>query len=156
MTHSEKLYLEEWRRVDDVRKCDPVEDNVRTHSGNTESAKLLKSGCKDVIFELEQPGDTPSSPKASWQAVENRKLSGTQGTSAFWEISGAPLLPRKTRVQLYSPKAGWSLSRSSETAESRRRDIIRLRGRRLVHARWFYYVGDSRLQHCFGTARGRQ
>ena len=54
----QKAYLEEWQRVDDVQKCDPVEDNVMTHPGTTESAKPLKSGCKDVIFKQEQPRDT--------------------------------------------------------------------------------------------------
>ena len=71
--------------------------------------KLLKSGSNDVIFKQEQPGDTPSSPKSSWQAVgepdaPSWKLSGTQGTSAFWEISGAPLLPKKRVCNYNHPK----------------------------------------------------
>ena len=120
MTRSKKAYLEEWQRVDDVQRCDPVEDNVRTHSGTAESAKLLKNGV-NVTFKFVQTWNAPSSPKSSWQAVGEPdaptwKLSGTPGTSAFWETSGVPSLPKKTRVQSYSSKAVWSISRSSEIA----------------------------------------
>ena len=122
----------------------------------TESAKPLKSGSKDVIFKQEQPWDTPTSPKSSWQAVGEPDaptwmLLGTQGTFAFWEISGAPLLAKKKKrcVQLCLSKATWFISWSSEIAVLRRGNIIRLRCRRLIQTRWFYCVGD------FGTACGR-
>ena len=76
---------------------------MRTHSGTTESAKLLKTGVNDATFKFEQTRCAPSSPKSAWQAVGEPdaptwKLSGTQGTSAFWETSEVPLLPKKTRV----------------------------------------------------------
>ena len=105
----QNAYLEEWQRVDDVQRCDPVEDNVRTHFGTTESAKLFKSGVNDVTFKFEQTWDAPSSPKSSWQAVGGPdaptwKLSGTQGTSAFWETSGVPLLPKKHVCNYIHPK----------------------------------------------------
>ena len=114
---------------------------------------------KDIIFKQEQPWDTPSSPKSSRQAVREPdeptwKLSGTQGTPAFWEISGAPLPHLKRVYNCIHPKQ--SLSRSSEIAVPLRRDIIGLRGGRVVRAWWFYCAGESRLQHYFGTTCGRR
>ena len=105
----QKAFLEEWQRVDDCQKCDPVEDNVRTHSDTTESAKLLKTGVNDVTFKHEQTWNSPSSPKSSCPAVGRPdaptwKLSGTLGTSPFWETSGAPLLLPKRVYNFSHPK----------------------------------------------------
>ena len=49
---------------------------------------------------------------------------------------GSTIASPKRRVQLYSPKAAGSLSRPPEITVPRRRDIVRLRGRRHLHPRW--------------------
>ena len=84
----------------------PSEDNLQTSPNTTESTKLLRSGSNDVTFKREQPWDTPSSPKSSWQAfgepyAPTWKLSGTQGTSAFWEPLGSHHCPHQKRVCNY-------------------------------------------------------
>ena len=94
------------------QKRDSGEDNLQTSPKTTESAKLLKSGSNGVNFKHEQPWDPrdiSSLPKSLWQAVGEPdaptwKLSGTQGTAAFWEKSEAPVPFQKTREQLSSPK----------------------------------------------------
>ena len=80
-----------------------------THSGTTESANPVQSESKDIIFKQEQPWDTPSSPKSSWQAVGEPDaptwaLSGTQSTSAFWEISRHHCLTKKRVCNYVHPK----------------------------------------------------
>ena len=101
MTRSRKL-LEQWKRFDDEQRRDPVEGNFLTSPCTSESAVPSQSGSIDVTFKQEEPWDTSSSPKYSWQAVGEPdapiwKLSGTRGTSALWEMSEAPL-PHHRRV----------------------------------------------------------
>ena len=104
----QEAYLEEWQLIDDESKCDPGEDNLQTSPKPTESAKL-RSGSNDVTFKQEKPWDTSSAPKSSWQAVGETdaptwKVSGTQGTSAFWEKSEAPLSRQKRVCNCIHPK----------------------------------------------------
>ena len=118
------------------QKRDSGEDNPQTSPKTTESAKLLKSGNNDVNFKHVQhanPWDTPSSPKSSWQAVrrENLKVLGHSGNLGLSRKIGSTIASKKAREQLYSPKAAWSLSRSSEITVPRGGDILRLRRRRL-------------------------
>ena len=97
----QKAYLEEWQLVDDGSKRDPGEDNLQTSPNTTESAKLLKFRSNDVTIKQEQPWDILSSPNLRGKQLEN---SGTQITSAFWEISGAPLLHQKRVCNYVHPK----------------------------------------------------
>ena len=155
----QEAYLEEWQLIDDESKCDPGEDNLQTSPKPTESAKL-RSRSNDVTFKQEKPWDTSSAPKSSWHAVGGEsdaptwKLSGTQGTSAFWEKSEAPLPPQKRVCNCIHPKQHSRFPRRLKLPYPDE-EIIRLRGRRLVHTRWFYYVGESRLRNSFGTVCSR-
>ena len=86
----QKAYLEEWQRVDDGSKCYPGEYSIRSENS-------------DYAIKYEQSLDAPSAPRSSWQAVGQPdaptwKLSGTEGTSAFWEKSEAPL-PFSKRIR---------------------------------------------------------
>ena len=83
----QEAYLEEWQLVDDGSKRDPVEDSAQTIPCASDSSKLWKAENRDCALKFEQPLDTSSAPKSSWQAVGEPDgptwmLSGTQGTSA--------------------------------------------------------------------------
>ena len=98
----------------------PVEDNVPTNSGTTESSKLLKPAVNDVTFKFEQTWDALSSPKSSWQAVGEPdaptwKL-GHPGYLGFLGNVGSTVASQKNACAIFSPKSAWSLSRSSEIA----------------------------------------
>ena len=72
-------------------------------------SKTIEVRGNEVTFKQEKPWDIPSSPKSSWLAVGEPdaptwKLSGTQGTSAFWEPLGAPLPPKKRVCNYVHPK----------------------------------------------------
>ena len=109
----QKACLKEWQRF--VVKVIPWEDIVRTNSGTTESAKLLKPGVNGVTFKYEQMWDAPSSPRCSRQAVGEPdaptwKLSGIRSASAFWEKSEAPL-PHQIAVRIIYTQNSTVLSR---------------------------------------------
>ena len=100
MTRSRKDILKNGNGLMMDKKRGPGEDNLQTSPWTTESAKPLQSGSKDIIFKQEQPWDTQPPPKSSWHAVGEPdaptwKLSGTQGTSAFWEIIGSTIASNK-------------------------------------------------------------
>ena len=118
-----KAYFEDWQLVKDGQNYDPVGDAtipfaasstsknvslVRTIFRRVPRLQNLRNYCSpcgnDANYKHEQlwdPWDTSSLPKSSWQAVGEPyaptwKFSGTQGTSAFWEKSEAPLPHQKT------------------------------------------------------------
>ena len=71
--------------------------------------KLRRTENSDCALKYEEPLDTSSAPKSSWQAVGEPdaptwKLSGTEGTSAFWEKLEAPLPLPKRVYKLIHPK----------------------------------------------------
>ena len=59
---------------------------------------------------------------------------------SFSSKNRSPIASSKAWVQFHSPKTAQSLSRAFGGAVSRRRDLIRWWGRRLLHSRRFYYV----------------
>ena len=63
---------------------------------------------------------------------------GNPGYFGLLGETGGNIASPKARVQFHSPKAIQSLFRTFETAVPRRGNIISLRGRRLIHTRWFY------------------
>ena len=85
----QKAYLEEWQRVDDGSKSDPGEYSLRAGPFVADSRRHQRAENSDCVIKYEQPLDAQSAPKSSWQAVGEPgaptwKLSGTEGTSAFW------------------------------------------------------------------------
>ena len=96
----QKAYLGEWQLVDDGSKRDPAEDSAQTVPCASDFSKLWKAENRDCALNYDQPLDTSSAPKSSWQAVgvpdaPTWKLSGTQSTSASWEKLEAPLPHQK-------------------------------------------------------------
>ena len=105
----QKAYLEVWQRVKDGQNYDPIGDATQSIPFATDSTKIRGSENNDGTFKREQHWDNSSSPESSWQAVGEPdeptwKLLGTQGTSAFWETSGAPFLPKKRLCNYVHPK----------------------------------------------------
>ena len=101
-----KAYFEDWQLLKDEQNYNPVEDSAQTVPCASDSSKLRKTEHRDCALKCEQPLDTSSAPKSSWPAVGEPdaptwKLSGTQGTSAFWEKQEAPL-PLQERVCNYT------------------------------------------------------
>ena len=94
------------------QKRDSGEDNLQTSPKTTKSSKTVEVRGNDVNFkhvQLWDPWDTSSLPKSSWQAVGEPdaptwKLSGTQGTSAFWENRKHQCLPKKRVCDKIHPK----------------------------------------------------
>ena len=87
----------------------PIDDSPQALLLAADSTRVRRSENKDSTVKHEQPWDASSAPRSSWQAVEQHvpptwKLSGTQGTSAFWEKSDAPLPLPKRRCNLIHPK----------------------------------------------------
>ena len=75
----------------------------------SDSSKLRKTENRDCALKCEQPLNTSSAPKSSWQAVGEPdaptcKLSGTQGTSAFWKNWRHHCLSRKRVCNFTHPK----------------------------------------------------
>ena len=106
---------EEWQRVDDGSMRDPGETSIKTVPCAADPTRVRRSESKDGTVMHEQHWDASSARRSFWQAVGQPeaptwKLSGTQGTSAFWEFSEAPLPPPKRRCKFYSPKTAQSLS----------------------------------------------
>ena len=104
----------------------------------------------DCALKYEQPLDTSSATKSSWQAVGEPdapawKLSGTEGISAFWEKSEAPLPHPKRVCNFIHPK---QLSPFPERLELPFPDEEILSGCEedvfFLHSRPFYNVGESR------------
>ena len=92
----QKAYPEEWQLVDDGSICDPGEYSVRAVPYVADSMRQRRAENSDCAIKYERPLVVPSASKPSWQVVGQPdaptwKLSGTQGTSAFWENSEAPL-----------------------------------------------------------------
>ena len=121
----------------------------------------VRPGSNDVTFKQEKPWDTSSAPKSSWQAVGEPgapawKLSGTQGTSAFIrEIRRHHCLTRNACAILFTQSSTVPfLNRlklpypDEEILSGYEEDVSVIRD-------GFYYVGESRSQHYFGTTRGR-
>ena len=105
----QKAYLEEWQLVDDGSIRDHGENSTETVPCVSDSWMLWKAENKDGTVKHEQPLDTASAPKSSWQAVgepdaPTGKLSGTLGTSVFWEKSEAPLPHPKRSCHFIHPK----------------------------------------------------
>ena len=100
----QKAYLDEWHLVDDGSKRDPVEDSAHTSPCASDSS-TVPSSMRNLWTPHRHRIPLGGEPHASiW------KLSGTEGTSAFWEKPEAPLPHPKARVQFYSPETAQSLS----------------------------------------------
>ena len=118
-----KAYFEDWQLLKDGQNYNPVEDSTQTVPCAADSSKLRSTENSDCALKREQHWDTSSSPKSSWQAVGEPdaptwKLSGTQGTSAFWEKSEAPLPFQKRVCNYLHPKQHSPFLRTSEIAVS--------------------------------------
>ena len=150
----QKAHLEEWQRVGDGQKRDLGEDNLQTSTSTTGICEAFEVREQRRHFQvgatLGHTVITKIFVASSWRTRRaNLEALGNPGYRGLLEISGAPLLHPKTRVQICSPKAAWSLSRSSEIPVPRRGFVVRSRGRRLMHTRWFYCVGESRISKLF-------
>ena len=74
-----------------------------------DSRRQQREENSDYAMKYEQPLDAPSAPRSSWQAVGQPGVptwqpSGTEGTSAFWEKSEAPLPFTKRIRNFIHPK----------------------------------------------------
>ena len=116
----EKAYLEDWQLV---------KDKTMTPS---------KTSCSQFPSLLIRQSSENSDCTLLENLTPTWKISGTQGTSAFWEKPEATLPHPKRVCNFIHPKTVQSLFRTFETAVPRRGNIISLRGRRLIHTRWFY------------------
>ena len=104
-----KVYLEDWQLLKKWAFVSPIDDSSQALPIAADSPTVRRSDNKDGTFKHEQVWDAPSGPKSSWQAVGEPdaptwKLSGTQGTSPFWEKSEAPLPHPKRRCNFIHPK----------------------------------------------------
>ena len=73
------------------------------------SVRQRRAENSDCAIKFEQTLDAPSAPRSSWEAggqpdAPSWKLSGTEGTSAFWENSEASLPPPLRRGNFIHPK----------------------------------------------------
>ena len=110
-----KAYFEDWQLFKDGQNCSHVEHSAETVPWASDSSKLLKASklrrtdSSDCALKYVQALDSSSAPKSSWQAIGKPdaptwKLSGTQGTSAFWEKPEAPLPHQKRMCNFFHPK----------------------------------------------------
>ena len=81
----QKAYLGEWQRVDDGSICDPREYSLEAVPCVADSRKQRRAENSECARKYEQPWNTSSAPRSSWQAVgapdvPTWKLSGTEGT----------------------------------------------------------------------------
>ena len=109
----QKAYLEEWQRVDDGSTCDPGEYSTRTVPCVADSRRQQRAENSDNATMYEQPLDAPSAPRSPWQAVEQPdaptwKLSGTEGTPAFWQNRRHHCLSRNVCAILFTQSSSVS------------------------------------------------
>ena len=104
-----KAYLEDWQLLKNGDNFNPIEDATQALPLAADSTRVRRSENKDGTVKHEQPLDTSSAPRSSWQAVGQPdaptwNLSGTQGTSSFWENSEASLPHPKRGCNFVHPK----------------------------------------------------
>ena len=94
----QKAYLDEWQLVDDESKRDPVEDSAQTIPCASDSS-TVPSSMSNLWTPHRHRNPLGGEPHASiW------KLSGTEGTSAFWGKTEALLPPLKRVYSFIHPK----------------------------------------------------
>ena len=104
-----QAYCKDSQLLKDGQNFHLVEDATQSIPLAADSTKVRRSEDKDGTVKHEQPLDASSAPKSSWQAVGEPdaptwKLSGTQGSSAFWEKLEAPLPHQKRGCNFIHPK----------------------------------------------------
>ena len=104
-----KAYFEDWQLQKDGQNFYSIDYAPQSLPLAVDSTKVRRYENKDGNVKHKQPWDTSSSPRSSWQAVGDAdaptwKLSRTQGTSAFWEYSEAPMPSPKRRCNFIQPK----------------------------------------------------
>ena len=104
-----QAYFKDSQFLKDGQNFHLVEDATQSIPLAADSTKVRRSEDKDGTVKHEQPLDASSAPKSSWQAVgapdaPTWKLSGTQGSSAFWEKPEAPLPHQNAGCNFIHPK----------------------------------------------------